>query len=114
MDFNQIYNRFLKNIEEEEIKMPTYYGVDWSNLTYTFTPSTKHLPEIKQVIFNNPATIIMWKDGTKTVVKASNDEFSEEFGFAMAYLKKVFGGRSQYMKHVKNASRQEKKEEKSL
>ena len=32
-------------------------------------PNTTKLPEIKNVIFNEPATIIIWKDGTKTVVK---------------------------------------------
>jgi hypothetical protein len=105
------YERNLFNyLKEEEIKMPTYYGVDWSNLTYTLMSSAKHLPEIKQVIFNNPATIIMWKDGTKTIVKVHNEEFDEEKGFAMAYLKKVFGDRNKYMKYIKNASRQEKKE----
>jgi uncharacterized protein YlzI (FlbEa/FlbD family) len=68
--------------------------------------------EIKQVIFNNPATIIIWKDGSKTVVKASGDEFNEEFGFAMAYLKKIFGERNKYLKYIKNAQRpQEKKEQ---
>lgn len=65
----------------------------------------KTLPEIKQVIFNNPATIIMWKDGTKTVVKAVNEPFDEEKGFAMAYLKKVFEHRSIYMKIIKKATR---------
>ena len=28
--------------------------------------------EIKKVIYNNPATIVFWADGTKTVVKAKN------------------------------------------
>jgi hypothetical protein len=75
-------------------------------------PKHKTIPEIKQVIFNNPATVIFWSDGTKTIVKSHNEEFDEEKGFAMAYLKKVFGGRSQYMKYIKKANRQEKKEDK--
>jgi hypothetical protein len=77
---------------------------------FDFKATINKIPEIKQVIFNPPATIIIWKDGTKTIVKTHNEEFSEEHGFAMAYLKKVFGGRNQYMKYIKNASRQEKKE----
>jgi hypothetical protein len=95
--------------------MPTY-GVNWSDMKFTFKPfyaaefKSNYTPEIKQVIFNNPATIIMWKDGTKTIVKVHNEEFDEEKGFAMAYLKKVFGDRNKYMKYIKNASRQEKKE----
>lgn len=29
-----------------------------------------NVPDIKKVIFNNPVTIVLWTDGTKTVVKA--------------------------------------------
>lgn len=60
---------------------------------------------IKKVIFNPPATIIIWDDGTKTVVKASGEDFDEEKGFAMAVLKKMFGSRNKYLKIIKNAKR---------
>ena len=47
---------------------------------------------IKKVIFNDPATIVFWSDGTKTVVKAGpNDIFDPEKGLAMAISKKVLG-----------------------
>lgn len=47
---------------------------------------------IKKVIFNDPATIVYWHDGDKTVVKCSdNDTFSEETGLVMAINKKLFG-----------------------
>ena len=50
----------------------------------------KPIPD--RVIFNDPATIIIWKDGSKTVVKCmEGDEFDPEKGFAMCYLKKVLG-----------------------
>jgi len=46
----------------------------------------------KRVIFNPPATIVFWTDGTKTVVKCSaDDEFDKYRGFTMAYLKKSLG-----------------------
>ena len=52
---------------------------------------------IKDVIFNDPATIVLWKDGTKTVVKCQeNDTFSKETGLAMAICKKFFGNKSNY------------------
>jgi len=35
---------------------------------------TNGLPVPKKVIFNGPATIVMWVDGTKTIVKKSEDE----------------------------------------
>lgn len=47
---------------------------------------------IKKVIFNNPATIVEWFDGTKTVVKCQKDDvFDPEKGLAMAICKKVLG-----------------------
>ncbi len=51
------------------------------------------LPPIKRVIFHDPATIILWMDGTKTVVKCHNEPFDKEKGFAMAILKKMHGKR---------------------
>lgn len=45
---------------------------------------------IKRVIINEPATIILWEDGSKTVVKCAPDEpFDPEKGIAMAYIKHV-------------------------
>lgn len=43
---------------------------------------------MKRAIFNPPATIVFWKDGTKTVAKAENEPFDAEKGFAMAVAKK--------------------------
>lgn len=51
--------------------------------------------KVKKVIYNDPATIILWNDGTKTVVKCmEGDIFSQEMGLAMCICKKVLG--SQY------------------
>lgn len=48
-----------------------------------------YMPGIDRIIFNNPATIVYWDDGTKTVVKTHDEEFSEEHGLAMAFARKV-------------------------
>lgn len=69
----------------------------------------KLIPKIKQIIFNNPATIIIWADNTKTIVKCYNEPFDEEKGFAMAILKRAYNGRNTYMKYIENATRQENK-----
>lgn len=47
---------------------------------------------IKNVIFNPPATIVFWNDGTKTVVKAHDEVFDWEKGLAMAICKKYLSG----------------------
>lgn len=55
------------------------------------------LNSIKRVIFNDPATIIIWADGTKTVVKCAKDEkFDPEKGLAMAIAKKAIGNEGWY------------------
>lgn len=50
--------------------------------------------DIDRVIFNDPATIVFWKDGTKTVVKCHpEDTFDEEIGFMCCYLKRILGSK---------------------
>lgn len=50
-----------------------------------------NLNQIKKVIFNCPATIVYWLDGTKTIVKCDGEEFDPEKGLAMAIAKKFLG-----------------------
>lgn len=52
--------------------------------------------EIVRVIFNDPATIVFWADGTKTVVKATNEDFDPEKGLAMAISKRALGDKANY------------------
>ena len=60
-------------------------------------PNATKLPEIKDVIFNEPATIILWADGTKTVVKCQEGEgYDPEKGLAMAISKKALGNKGNY------------------
>ena len=58
-------------------------------------------PSIKNVIFNDPATIVFWDDGTKTVVKAEGESFDPEKGLAMAISKKVLGNQGNYYNEFK-------------
>ena len=51
---------------------------------------------IKKVIFNDPATIVFWSDGTKTVVKCHDEVFDPEKGLAMAISKKALGNQGNY------------------
>ena len=64
--------------------------------------SSSRIPEIKNVIFNDPATIVFWEDGTKTVVKCQDgDEFDPEKGLAMAIAKKAYGNKGNYCTKIK-------------
>lgn len=55
-----------------------------------------HRYEPKNVIFNGPATIVFWNDGTKTVVKCEGEAFDKEKGLAMAIAKRALGDKGSY------------------
>ena len=57
--------------------------------------------DITKVIFNDPATIVFWKDGTKTVVKCENETYDPEKGFAMAIAKRTLGNKGNYYETFK-------------
>lgn len=73
------------------------------------TQSQSACNPIKKVIFNDPATIVFWNDGTKTVVQARGEAFDPEKGLAMAicrhylcdicHLEEYHG---LFQKHLKN------------
>lgn len=71
-------------------------------LNSTYGIGSLCIPEIKNVIFNDPATIVFWEDGTKTVVKCQDgDEFDPEKGLTMAIAKKAYGNKGSYCNKLK-------------
>ena len=78
---------------------PVCKTVDYSKL---YGAGFWAMPKIKDVIFNNPATIVFWTDGTKTVVKCQDDDiFDPEKGLAMAISKKALGNKGNYCNEFK-------------
>lgn len=72
-------------------------GILNGDISSGYRYTTKHEERIAKVIFNDPATIVMWEDGTKTVVKAGEGEiFDPEKGLAMAISKKALGNKGNY------------------
>ena len=70
---------------------------------------------IRKVIFNDPATVVLWSDGTKTVVKCGpEDTFDMEKGLAMAIVKKMAGNDNRFHKVFKQYSKKKKKEPGSI
>lgn len=54
---------------------------------------------IKSVIFNGPATIVFWNDGTKTVVKCAEEEiYNKRTAIMWAIMKKAYGNSSRVNK----------------
>ena len=80
-------------------------------------PDMADMPGIDRVIFHDPATVVYWDDGTKTVVRAcqtgkkkDRDKFREDYGLAMAIAKRYFGSRATFERVLESADRREKKE----
>lgn len=68
-----------------------------------FLNKQKLVPDIEKVIFNNPATIVFWKDGSKTVVKCDDrDGYDPEKGLAMAISRKALGNKYEYYNTFKH------------
>ena len=95
----KVFYRSLYDIRNDaEVPINIYRNI----LNSMYGMSSSHIPEIKNVIFNDPATIVFWEDGTKTVVKCQDsDEFDHEKGLAMAIAKKAYGNKGSYCNKMK-------------
>lgn len=70
---------------------------NFSKTNYSSKPLT-----IEKVIFNDPVTVILWSDKTKTVVRCGeNEEYDPEKGMAMAISKKFLGNKGNYYETFK-------------
>lgn len=76
---------------------------DWERPTGQPHKIAVCIPKPVKWIFNGPATIAIWEDGTKTVVKLMpGDTYDPEKAVAMCYIKKMLGT-SEAMKARKKA-----------
>lgn len=58
------------------------------------------VPKIKQLIFDDPTTVVIWEDGTKTIVHARDEKFDPEKGLAMAIARKALGNERDYYTYM--------------
>lgn len=81
MDFNKLFNDLIIDLE---MCQKNYYKY-----------ARRLFPE--RVIFNDPATIVFWDDGSKTVVKCQpGDVFDKEKGLALAYVKRLYNNKGNF------------------
>ena len=96
---NSYVNTYTKTLDEyfsradAKVLLNSIYGMTSMSTNNVF---------LKKVIYNDPATIAFWSDGTKTVVKAQpGDIFDPEKGLAMAIAKKACGNTGNYYNSFK-------------
>lgn len=89
IDIDVTFSSYPTTDKKKEVKKP----VD----SFATKQSTNRRIKIKDVIFSDPATVVFWSDGTKTVVKTRGDEkYDKEKGLAMAIIKKITGNTGSY------------------
>ncbi len=94
----EIFGIPMERVERESLK--NHY-IDYSGMYHSILTNTTKLV-IDNVIFNDPATIVFWNDGTKTVVKCQEgDIFDKEKGLSMAICKKLSGNTGSFNKIFK-------------
>lgn len=70
---------------------------------------------IKKVYFNDPVTVILWADGTKTIVRCGEDDiYDPEKGLAMAISKKALGNKGNYYNTFKKHLPEEEIDDESV
>ena len=99
---NQSGDKMHNPIFRRNGKTEFQYAFYRNMLNSMYGTNPYYRPEIKEVIFNDPATIVFWTDGTKTVVKCQEgDIFDPEKGLTMAIAKKVYGNKGSYCNAIK-------------
>lgn len=83
-----------KQLDSDVSELFSRLGVESKG--YTITPPDR-------VIFDGPATITFWPDGTKTVVKcADGDHYDKRIAILWCFMKKMFGNNTQVNKMLDN------------
>ena len=95
---NDPYMALKKMFRDVDSRLGRRTSITYDELFKPKAPKqVPYIPEIKNVIFNEPATIVLWADGTKTVVKCQEGEgYDPEKGLAMAISKKTLGNKGNY------------------
>ena len=118
---NRDYSSYFKSMDGEmtskelvnalKTSINSVYGLTAANLADYPTLMTSSL--IKRVIFSDRKTIILWNDGSKTMVScAEGEQLDPYMGFCAAFTKGFFGSKHQVEKIVKNADYQPSKKTK--
>ena len=103
----------LRKKDKRRNEMPVERKSTSSCVYYASTTAKSvSAPSIKKVIFNYPATIVLWSDGSKTVVKCQDgDIYDPEKGLAMAISKKALGNKGNYCNEFKKWLPEDEEEE---
>lgn len=103
-----IVQRAIEAINDERNARELRKGVinmkniaNYVNYSDLFNERRHNSNDIKKVIFNYPATIVIWEDGTKTVAKCHGDDiYDKTTGLLICVAKRYLGGTSKLTKLI--------------
>lgn len=85
------YHDMIQNYKDHIVK----YVKDTINSIYGIYGRNRF--DIKKVYFKDPVTVVLWEDGSKTIVKRDErDTYDAEKALAMAFAKKALGNKGNY------------------
>lgn len=94
---NTLINPVLAMDIDKEMKMLAKHALLNMKLGVESLERRKNNMTIKKVYFNDPVTVVLWEDGTKTIVRSGEgDIYDPEKGLAMAITKKALGNKGNY------------------
>lgn len=95
--------KYINNIRYEKLKeksMKKYVNYGRFSNNIMAVPLVAFVG-IKKVIFNDPATIVIWEDDTKTVAKCHGDDvYDKTTGLLICIAKRYLGGTSKLVKLI--------------
>lgn len=93
---------FDEEIEGTNTLLPSSKVTTYKDLLFS---KDYKIPEVREIRYNGPATIVFWEDNTKTVVKVQPGEecYDPDKAFAMAVCKKLFGNK--FNRHLAKAQK---------
>ena len=110
VDYETYYNHIGTFLEKttEKVLGTCETNIDcsgWTAVGRLVITDKPNLTKAERVIFNEPATIVLWSDKTKTVVKCDpNDQYDRMKGVALCYMKKFLGNTSRELNKALRSS----------
>lgn len=96
--------RFSYEQYEQKVKIKLEGTVERGSSTGNEASNIPFNMMYEKIIFNKPATIVIWKDGSKTVVKCQKgDKYNPEKGLALCFMKKALGNKGNFNNILKAA-----------
>ena len=95
--YNQKVNKAIDALREETNwetpHLPKIEGEAWKDVSHKDNGALI----VKKVYFNDPVTVVLWADGTKTIVRCQEgDVYSKETGLALCVAKKALGNKGNF------------------